>query len=137
MKIAIIASLAACAMVLSACSSVESFLGSPTGAVVITAAVDVAVGTAESKGVSATEINKIATAALAADSGVNATVATVSAAIDAAIVKAKLPAGDQAAADILSVALSAAISAKIGSNPSVAAAQAAVADVLHAVIAAT
>lgn len=125
------------ACITAACSTIESFISSPTGATVIAAAVDVAVATAEAKGVSAAEINKIAKAALAADSSTTATLATVSGSINSAVTKAGLPAGDQAAADILEVALSAAIQAKVGSSASVAAAQAAVADVLNPLITAT
>lgn len=125
------------ALGLAACASIESFLGSPTGAVVLTAAVDVAVATAESKGVSAAQINKIAHAGLTADTGVSGTLGAVSGLVNTAIAKANLPPLDAAAAEVLEVALSAAIQAKIGSSTSVASAQAAVADVLNAVAAAT
>ena len=124
-------------MVLVGCAAVEKFIGSPTGAIVVAAAVDVAVATAESKGVTAAEINKIAKAALAADSSTVATVATVTASVNAAISKANLPAGDQAAVLIVETALDAAIVAKVGNSTSVAAAEAAVADVLTPLIAAT
>ncbi len=125
------------ALGLSACTAIESFLGTPTGADVVTASVDVAVATAESKGISAAQINSIAHAALAADTGVSGTLSAVSGLVNTAIVKAKLPPLDAAAADILVTALSAAVQAKIGNSTSVANAQAAVADVLNAVIAAT
>ena len=124
-------------LLLSGCASVSGFFGSPTGAAVIVAAVDIAVATAEQKGVSSAEINKIARTALAADSGTTATLAAVSALLNNEIAKLGLPAGDQAATEILEVALAAAITAKIGTNPSVASTQAAIAVVLQDVIAVT
>jgi len=123
--------------ILGGCAALESFFGSPTGATVVSAAVDIAVATAESKGVSASEINKIAKAALVADSSTAATVATIMAAVNAAVAKAHLPAGDQTAILIVEAALDAAIQAKISGSASVAAAQVAIADVLSPVIAAT
>lgn len=122
---------------LAACSSIESFIGSPTGAAVVTASVDVAVATAESKGVPAAQINKIAKAALAADSGVSGTLSAISSLVDKQISDAGLPAADLAAAKILEVALGAAIQAKVGNNASLAQAQAALADVLKEAIAAS
>jgi hypothetical protein len=101
------------------------------------AAVDVAVATAEQKGVSAAQINSIARAALAADSGTTATLATLAAVLNNQIAKLNLPAGDLAAAEVLEVALAAAITAKIGTNASVAAAQTQIAVVLQDVIAVT
>ncbi len=121
----------------SACSTLSNFFGSPTGAAVIVAAVDVAVATAEQKGVSAAQINSIARAALAADSGTTATLATLAAVLNNQIAKLNLPAGDLAAAEVLEVALAAAITAKIGTNASVAAAQTQIAVVLQDVIAVT
>lgn len=122
---------------LPGCASVESFLGSPNGQIVAVAAVDVAVATAEQKGVPAAQINKVAKAALAADTGVSGSLAVISALVDDAIAKSNLPAGDLAAAKILEVALGASIQSKIGNSANVAAAQAAIADVLRAVIAAS
>lgn len=109
----------------------------PSSQPYIIAAVDVAVATAEQKGVSSTDINRIAKLALAADSGTAATLATVSSLVNAEIAKLKLPAGDLAAAQVLEIALTAAIQAKIGDNADVAQAQAAVATILTAVIAAS
>lgn len=122
---------------LTGCASVESFLNSPTGSAVVAASVDVAVATAEQKGVTAAQINKVAKAALVADTGVSGTLAAVSALVDQAIASANLPAADLAAAKILEVAIGAAIQANVGNNASLAQAQAAVADVLKEVIAAT
>jgi hypothetical protein len=121
----------------SACSTIEGLISSPTGATVVTAAADVAVATAESKGISAAQINAIAKTVLAADSGSSATLAALSALVTTQIAAAKLPPGDQAAADILVAALSASIQTKIAGNTSLAAAQAAVAEVLNDVILAT
>lgn len=128
----------ACAlMALCACASVQSFFGSPASQPVIDAVVLVAVATAESKGVPAAQINKVAKSALAADTGVTGTLAAVSALVDQAISNSGLPAADLAAAKILEVALAAAITAKVGDNANLAAVQADVAVVLNSVIAAS
>jgi uncharacterized protein YceK len=125
------------AMLIAGCASIESFISSPTGAAIVQASVDVAVATAEAKGVPASQINKVAKAALAADTGVSGTLAAISSLVDVQIANAGLPAADLAAAKILEVAISASITAKVGSNANLAAAQAAVADILNEVIAAT
>lgn len=122
---------------LSGCAEVQGFLNSPAAVPVEQAVVLVAVGTAESKGVSAAEINKVCKVALAADSGTSATLATVTAAVQAELATLNLPAADQLAAGILEAALSEAIEAKIGQNADVATAQADVATVLGYAIAAT
>jgi uncharacterized protein YceK len=122
---------------LAGCASVSSFFSSPTAAPIIVASVDIAVATAEQKGITAAQINTVAKAALAADTGVNGTLAAVSALVDADVAKLNIPAGDKAAADILIAALSGAVSAKVGTSTSLAAAQADAATVLQAVIAAT
>ena len=124
-------------MALCACASIQSFLGSPAAQPVIDATVLVAVATAEAKGVPAAQINKVAKAALAADTGVSGTLAAVSALVDQAISNSGLPAADLAAAKILEVALAAAITAKIGDNAELATVQADVAVVLNSVIAAS
>lgn len=124
-------------MALCACASVQSFFGSPASQPVIDAVVLVAVATAESKGVPAAQINKVAKSALAADTGVTGTLAAVSALVDQAISNSGLPAADLAAAKILEVALAAAITAKVGDNANLAAVQADVAVVLNSVIAAS
>jgi hypothetical protein len=103
----------------------------------VIAAVDVAVAAAESKGIPATQINAICKTALAADSGTAATLATVATVVNAQLAKLSLPAGDLVAAQILEDALSVAIQSQVGANPNVATAQAAIADVLNAAIAAT
>jgi hypothetical protein len=122
---------------LSACATVQSFFGSPSGVAVVDASVLVAVATAEQKGVPAAQINKVAKAALAADTGVAGSLAAISGLVDQAIANSGLPAADLAAAKILEVAISAAIAAKVGNNADLAAAQADVAVVLNAVIAAS
>lgn len=120
-------------MTMSACAT----LTAPSSQPFIVAAVDVAVATAEAKGVSAADINRIAKIALAADAGTPASLATLAPLVNAQLAKLNLPAADLAAANILEIALTAAIQAKIGNSPNVAQAQAAVADVLNAVIAAS
>lgn len=121
---------------LTACATLQKVF-SPASAPYVTAAVDVAVATAESKGVSATQINSIAKQALAADTGAGASLAAVTALVNTQIAKLNLPAGDLAAVQILEVALTAAVQQQIGQNPDVAVAQADVAQLLGAVIAAT
>jgi hypothetical protein len=109
-------------------------LTSPGAQPYLLAAVDVAVATAESKGIPATQINSIAKAAVAADTGTTATLAAISTLINGRLTKLNLPPGDLAAAGILEVALSAAISGALANNPNVAQAQTAIADVLNDVI---
>lgn len=122
---------------LHGCTQVSAFLGSPTGATVVTDAVNIAVVTAEIKGITAAQINAVAKQALAADSGAAGTLATVAGIVEGELATLKLPAADQAVADVLVSALSAAIQAKVGANATLAAAQADAAVVLQAVITAT
>lgn len=121
---------------LTGCATLQKVF-SPNAAPYVTAAVDVAVATAESKGISAEKINSVAKQALAADTGSSAPLAAVVALVNAQVAKLNLPAGDLAAVQILEVALTAAVQQQIGQNPNVAVAQADVAQVLNAVIAAT
>jgi len=121
---------------LSGCA-VFSKMNTPAAQPYITAAVDVAVATAESKGVPAAQINAICKTALAADAGTAATLATVAQVVNAELARLNLPAGDLAAARILEDTLSIAIQAQVGANPNVATAQAAIANVLNAAIEAT
>lgn len=122
---------------LGGCATVEGLFASPAAAPVIESVVLIAVGTAESKGITAAEINKVCKIALAADSGTGATLATVAAAVNAELAILNLPAADLAAANILEAALSAAIQAKIGSNADVATTEENVATVLAVAINAT
>jgi hypothetical protein len=122
---------------LSGCATVEGFFASPASAPVIESVVLIAVGTAESKGIAAAQINRVCKVALAADSGTGATLATVAAAVNAELATLNLPAADLAAANILEAALSAAIQAKNGSNADVATTEANVATVLSLAINAT
>lgn len=122
-------------LAMSACASTSAFFGSPNGQATIIAVVDIAVATAEQKGVSAAEINSLAKVALEADSSTTATLSTVNSIINAKLTS--LPALDQNAVQILEVALDAAIAAKVQGNANLASAQAATAQILQAVIAAT
>jgi len=117
-------------------SKVETAISSPSAQPYLQAAADVAVATAEAKGITAAQITTIAQQALAADQGTAATLATVAAVANAEIAKLGLPAGDVQAAQILEAALTVAIQAQIGNNASIAQAQAAVAVVLNAILAA-
>jgi hypothetical protein len=118
-------------------AKVDAAITSPAAQPYIEAAVDAAVATAEVKGVTALQINNAAKAALAADKGVAVSLATISGSVNTQLAKLKLPQKDQAAVAILEVAIDAAIDAKIGANPTIAKSQAAVADVLQALITAT
>lgn len=122
---------------MTGCASLKSFFGSPTGNAVAIAAVDVAVATAEQKGVSPQDINRISKLALAADTGLAGTLTAISSLVNVEIAKLNLPPADVAAAQILEIALAAAISSKVGDNADLAFAQAQVAQVLNAAIAAT
>jgi uncharacterized protein YceK len=122
--------------VLSGCSTLSKLTG-PSAQPYVTAAVDIAVATAESKGVPAAQINAIAKQALAADQGTAASLVAVAAVVNAQLAKLNLPPGDLAAAQILEAALGAQIQVQIDKNPGVATAQAAIAQVLQSVIAAT
>jgi hypothetical protein len=121
---------------LTGCATMQKVF-SPNATPYVTAAVDVAVATAESKGVPAAKINSIAKQALAADTGAGASLAAVMALVNAEVAKLNLPAADLAAVQILEVALTSAVQQQIGQNPNVAVAQADVAQLLNAVIAAT
>jgi hypothetical protein len=120
------------------CATVGNwFATDPAAPVVVTISVDVAVAAAEQNGVKASDINRIAQIALAADQGTTATLAAVSAAVNAEITKLNLPPLDLAAANALEALVSAAVQQKLAGNADLASAQAAVSQVLTAVIAAT
>jgi hypothetical protein len=109
----------------------------PTQTDIVLVATDVAVGVAESKGVSAAQINAIAKTALAADQGASATVSVVTAVLNAQVAKLNLSAPDQAAATILIAALDTAISQQLAANPKAATVQANIATILQNVISIT
>jgi hypothetical protein len=117
------------------CATVSKWFSG--NATILNDTVIIAVDVAEGQGITAAQIHRIASFALAADSGTGGTLAALSNLVNAQIAAAHLPPTDQAAISVFEVALSAAISAKIGNNATVAATQAAVADVLKDVIAAT
>jgi hypothetical protein len=125
--------LLASAIVLCGCAT----LTAPSSQIYVTAAADIAVATAEAKGVKGTDINRIAKLALASDAGTSATLSAISTLVNAQVAKLNLPAGDMAGIAILETALAAAIQGQIANNSNVGAAQAAIADVLNAVIAAS
>jgi hypothetical protein len=114
-----------------------SSLSTPAGQVYVTDAAEAAVLIAEGQGVPGSKINALAKQVLAADAGVSGTLASISSLVNAQLGKLNLPPQDVAAAQILEAALNTVIAAKIGNKPSLATAQAAVADVANAVIAAT
>lgn len=131
--LAVAASIAIAMVCMTGCAT----LTAPSSQPYIDIAADVAVQTAEAHGVPALEINRIAKVALAADTGTGGTLTYLSSLVTAQINASGLPAGDLAAANILEATLSAAIQAKLKDNADLASAQAAVADVLKAVIAAS
>ena len=115
-------------------------LASPSAAPFIQAGIDVAVTTAEQKGITAAQINKVAKTALAADSGTTATVTAIEGVVNAQLVALKLPPGDLAAAQLLMATLGSIITAELqkGSAAAITAqTQVAVATILKDVIAAT
>lgn len=122
---------------LTACSTVQGFFASPYAPVVVTVGVDVAVATAEQHGVKASDINRIAKIALAANSSTSATLGVVAGVVNAEIGTLNLPPLDLAAAQALEAVVQGAVQAKLDGNPDLAASQADVAQVLQAVITAT
>lgn len=133
------AAAAAAVLTLQGCATVQKLttaVSSPQAQPFIQAGAAVAVATAESKGVKAAQIVSIAQEALQADSNTAATLATVGAVINTELAKLNLPAGDIDAAIILESAFSVYIQSQVGNNATVAQTQAAVADVLNAIIAA-
>lgn len=124
---------------LSGCATfakITAAVSSPQAQPFIQAGAQVAVATAESKGVTAAQIIGVAQKGLQADSGTAATLATVGQVINTELTKLNLPAGDIAAAAILEASFSVYIQSQLGNNATVAQTQAAVADVLNAIIAA-
>lgn len=125
------------APMLTACTTVQGFFASPAAPVVVTVGVDVAVAAAEQHGVKASDINRIAKIALAANASTSASLGAVAGVVNAEIATLNLPPLDVAAADALEAVISQVIQAKVGNNPDLAAAQADVSQVLQAVITAT
>lgn len=127
---------------LTGCSTVQAFFASPTGPVVVTVGVDVAVAAAEQHGVKASDINRIAKIALAANASTSASLGAVAQVVNAEITTLNLPPLDLAAAQALEAVVQGAVQAKLTNadgttNANLAAAQADVAQVLQAVITAT
>ncbi len=122
---------------LQGCASVQSFLGSPTGEVVVIAGVQVAVTTAEQKGISAAQINAISKTVLADSQGVTLSLSALTAAANAELIKLNLPAADVAAFQVLEVAFDAYLVSKYGSNTTVQNIQADLALFLNQAIAGT
>jgi hypothetical protein len=145
MKIKFAASLAACALALLSGCSFISKLTTPAAApfvqVAVDAAVAVAVGTNQAVAkVKASQIKAIATQALAADTGTTATLSAIESVVNAQILKLNLPAGDVAAAQLLTATLTAVIQSELSSPKAsavTAQTQVAIAQVLNDVILAT
>lgn len=131
---------------MSACTTaqnaeVQAVVTSPAAQVLVTAAVDAAIATAESKGITAAQINSVAKVALTAAGSTGATVGTVTAVANAKLATLNLPAGDLAAAQLLESLIGAEIQARLAADPTatanVASASTDVSFVLNAVIGAT
>ena len=138
--LAVCISLSGCAtaaVVAAGVTTVDTVVTGPAAQPFIEAGVLAAVTEAERKGITAAQINSVAKQALAADSGTTATLAEVAALVNAQLDKLDLPAGDMQAASVIEGALNVAIGVVVGANPTVAATQAATADVLQAIITAT
>lgn len=121
---------------LTGCALLKS-VPAPDIAVLTAAAVDAAVATAESKGITGAQINAIAKQVLAADTGNTMPLSALTAFVETQITKLKLPAGDFAAIELVLTALSGAINAQIANNTTVAQAEVVVANVVQDVITAT
>jgi hypothetical protein len=122
---------------LSGCASLSAKVTAPSSQPYVTDAANTAVLIAESQGITAAQINAVAQKALAADSGTTATLATVSSVINAQLAKLSLSPIEALAVSALESGLTAGINQQLQSNTSVAQVQAAIADVLNAVIKAT
>jgi hypothetical protein len=122
---------------LHGCATIQSWLGSPTGEAVVIAGVQVAVTTAEQKGISAAQINSIARTVFVDTQGVAISLSALTAAANAELIKLKLPPNDVAAFQVLEVAFDAYLVSKYGSNETVQNVQADLALFLNQVIADT
>lgn len=121
---------------LTACSTLPAVTSAQAQPYVIAVA-QVAVDVAEAHGITAAQINSVAKQALAADSGAVASLSALSALVNVQLAKAKLPQADIDAVEVVEVAVTTAFATQLGANPTVAQTQAAVADFLNALIAAT
>lgn len=102
------------------CASTQAALSSPAGQAAVVAGVQVAVTTAEQHGVTAAQINSVAKQILADTSGVSTSLASLSALLNAELMKLKVPAGDVQAFQGLEIAFDAYIAAKYGASPTIA-----------------
>lgn len=123
-------------VILSGCSVMQK-LTTPAAQPYIQAAVLVGVTTAETKGISAVQINQICKTALAADQGAGATLQVIASVINTELAKLNLPAGDMAAIQLVEVGIGAYIQQAVGQNANVAQFQATVAQFLNVAIQAT
>lgn len=118
-------------------TKVNASVTSPAAQPVILAGAFAAVATAEQHGITAAQVNAIAKKALAADSGTGATLSAVGAVVNAELAKLKLPPADLVAAQLVESSFAAYIQGRVGANPTLAQSQAAVADVLQALVTAS
>lgn len=120
-----------------ACASTQTALSSPAGQAAVVAGVQVAVTTAEQHGVTAAQINSVAKQVLADTAGMSTPLASLSALLNAELVKLKVPAGDVQAFQGLEIAFDVYIAAKYGASPTVAQVQQDLASWLNLAIADT
>lgn len=103
---------------LHGCATLTADMSTPTGQAVVAATAQVAVTTAEAKGVTAAQLQKLALAGLADNVTATTTLLSVEGALNAEFTKLGLPSGDVAALQILEVALDGAAAVSIGNNKS-------------------
>lgn len=118
-------------------TKVNTAVTNPAAQPVILAGAFAAVATAEQHGITAAQVNAIAKKALAADSGTGATLSAVGAVVNAELAKLNLPPADHDAAQLVESSFAAYIQGRVGANPTLAQSQAAVADVLQALVTAS
>lgn len=126
-----------CAQLQTATQKTSAVITSPQAQPFIKASAFAAVTAAEQHGITAAQINAVAKAALAADQGAGASLAAVKAVLDTELAKLKLPAGDLVAIGIVEDEFNVYAQSYVSTDPTLASAQAAAADIFQAVILAT
>lgn len=126
--------LGAAMSVLGGCTALTTDLNTPIGQATLQAIAQAAVTTAEQKGVSAAEIQKIAQAGLAADASASTTLTSVEGALNAEFQAFGLPAGDVAALQIIEAALDAAAATQLSGNATYQNVQVTLSAILNAVL---
>lgn len=126
-------------LLVSGCATLEKIV-TPAAAPFVQAAVDAAVATAVTKGVSAAKIKTIASEILAADTGTQVALSAIESIINQKLVALNLPPADLAAAEILTATLTGIIQLQLTGTAATAITaqtQIAVADIMNDLIVAT